>query len=90
MEICMSTENLIELGKRLVEEFKLEDRTDTLSQWMLHYLAELFKRYDLSTSPEEKHIASVHIRDTIFKLWEFRYQQSYSLILAKIMDSTSL
>ncbi|EMP1650383.1 hypothetical protein ABTA49_06535 [Acinetobacter baumannii] len=74
----MSTENLIELGKRLVEEFKLEDRTDTLSQWMLHYLAELFKRYDLSISPEEKHIASVDIRDTIFKLWEFRYQQSYS------------
>lgn len=78
MEICMSTESLIELGKRLVEEFKLEDKTDTLSQWMLHYLAELFERYDLSTSPEEKRIASVDIRDTIFKLWEFRYQQSRS------------
>ncbi|WOE31763.1 MULTISPECIES: hypothetical protein [unclassified Acinetobacter] len=74
----MSTESLIELGKRLVEEFKLEDKTDTLSQWMLHYLAELFERYDLSTSPEEKRIASVDIRDTIFKLWEFRYQQSRS------------
>ena len=74
----MSTENLIELGKILVEEFKLEDKTDTLSQWMLHYLAELFKRYDLSTSPEEKHIASVDIRDTIFKLWDFRHRQSHS------------
>ena len=74
----MSTESLIELGKRLVEEFKLEDKTDTLSQWMLHYLAELFERYDLSTSPEEKRIASVDIRDTIFKLWEFRYKQSRS------------
>lgn len=74
----MSTESLIELGKKLVEEFKLEDKTDTLSQWMLHYLAELFERYDLSTSPEEKRIASVDIRDTIFKLWEFRYQQSRS------------
>ena len=40
----MSTESLIKLGKRLVQEFKLEDRTDTLSQWMLHYLAELFER----------------------------------------------
>lgn len=74
----MSTESLIELGKRLVEEFKLEDKADTLSQWMLHYLAELFERYDLSTSPEEKRLASVDIRDTIFKLWEFRYQQSHS------------
>lgn len=74
----MSTESLIELGKKLVEEFKLEDKTDTLSQWMLHYLAELFERYDLSTSPEEKRIVSVDIRDTIFKLWEFRYQQSHS------------
>lgn len=77
MEICMSTE-LIELGKRLVQEFKLEDKTDTLSQWMLHYLAELFERYDLSTSPEEKRIATVDIRDTIFKLWEFRYEQAHS------------
>lgn len=76
--ICMSTESLIELGKRLVQEFKLENKTDTLSQWVLHYLAELFERYDLSTSPEEKRIASVDIRDTIFKLWEFRYQQSRS------------
>ncbi|MCS4297719.1 MULTISPECIES: hypothetical protein [Acinetobacter] len=74
----MSTESLIELGKRLVQEFKLENKTDTLSQWVLHYLAELFERYDLSTSPEEKRIASVDIRDTIFKLWEFRYQQSRS------------
>lgn len=74
----MSTESLIELGKKLVEEFKLEDKTDTLSQWILHYLAELFERYDLSTSPEEKRIASVDIRDTIFKLWEFRHQQSHS------------
>lgn len=74
----MSTENFIELGKRLVQEFKLEDKTDTLSQWMLHYLAELFERYDLSTSPEEKRTASVDIRDTIFKLWEFRYEQAHS------------
>ena len=57
MEICMSTENLIGLGKRLVEEFKLEDKTDTLSQWMLHYLAELFERYNVPISPEEKRIA---------------------------------
>lgn len=74
----MSTESLITLGEKLVQEFKLEDKTDTLSQWILHYLAELFKRYDLSTSPEEKRIASVDIRDTILKLWEFRYQQSHS------------
>ena len=74
----MSTENLIEIGKRLVQEFKLEDKTDTLSQWMLHYLAELFECYNLSTSPEEKRIASVDIRDTIFKLWEFRYEQAHS------------
>lgn len=74
----MSTENFIELGKRLVQEFKLEDKTDTLSQWMLHYLAELFERYDLSTSPEEKRIASIDIRDAIFKLWEFRYEQAHS------------
>lgn len=74
----MSTENFIDLGKRLVQEFKLEDKTDTLSQWMLHYLAELFERYDLSISPEEKRIAALDINDIIQKLWGFRYQQSHS------------
>ena len=83
----MSTESLIDLGKRLVEEFKLEDKSDTLSQWMLHYLAELFERYDLSTSPEERRLASVDIRDTIFKLWEFRYEQAHSQSSFKNIES---
>lgn len=74
----MSTENLIELGKRLVQEFKLENKNDILSQWLLHYLAELFEQYNLSASPEKKRIAALEIKDTIFKLWEFRYQQSHS------------
>lgn len=83
----MSTENLIELGKRLVQEFKLEDKNDTLSQWLLHYLVELFERYNLSTSPEEKRIAALEIKDTIFKLWEFRYQQSHSQSSFKNIES---
>ena len=83
----MSTESLIELGKRLVQEFKLEDKTDTLSQWILHYLAELFDQYNVSTSPEEKHKVSVDIRDTIFKLWGFRYQQSHSNSSFKKIES---
>jgi hypothetical protein len=43
-----------------------------------HYLAELFERYNLPTSPEEKHIVALEIKDTIFKLWDFRHQQSHS------------
>lgn len=73
----MSTESLIKLGKRLVKEFKLEDKNDTLSQWLLHYLAELFEQYNLSTSSEEKRIAVLEIKDTIFKLWEFRYDHAH-------------
>lgn len=87
MEIYMSTENLIELGKRLVQEFKLEDKTDTLSQWMLHYLAELFERYNLSMSPDEKHIATLEIKDTILKLWEFRYKYAHSQSSFKNIES---
>ncbi|GAB01496.1 MULTISPECIES: hypothetical protein [Acinetobacter] len=86
----MSTENLIELGKRLVEEFKLEDKTDTLSQWLLHYLAELFEQYNLPTSSEDKRIAGLEIKDTIFKLWEFRYQQSHSQSSFKNIESLIL
>lgn len=83
----MSTENLIELGKRLVQEFKLEDKNDTLSQWLLHYLAELFEQYNLSASPEEKHIAALEIKDTIYKLWEFRYQKSHAQSSFKNIES---
>lgn len=83
----MSTESLIELGKRLVQEFKLDDNTDTLSQWLLHYLAELFEQYNLSTSSEDKLIAALEIKDTIFKLWEFRYQQSHSQSSFKNIES---
>ncbi|EIY0852073.1 hypothetical protein ACGTGP_00230 [Acinetobacter baumannii] len=83
----MSTENLIELGKRLVQEFKLEDKNDTLSQWMLHYLAELFEGYNLSMSPDEKRIATLEIKDTIFKLWEFRYEYAHSQSSFKNIES---
>ncbi|RZG79882.1 hypothetical protein [Acinetobacter pittii] len=83
----MSTENLIELGKRLVQEFKLEDKNDTLSQWMLHYLAELFEGYNLSMSPDEKRIATLEIKDTIFKLWKFRYEYAHSQSSFKNIES---
>ena len=83
----MSTESLIELGKKLVQEFKLEDKADTISQWMLHYLAELFEQYDLATSPEEKRVVTLDLRDTIFKLWDFRYQKSHSQSSFKNIES---
>ncbi|QHH92711.1 hypothetical protein FPL18_02050 [Acinetobacter gyllenbergii] len=86
----MSTESLIELGKKLVQEFKLADKNDTLSQWLLHYLAELFEQYNLSTSSEDKRIAALEIKDTIFKLWEFRYQQSHSQSSFKNIESLIL
>lgn len=87
MEKCMSTESLIELGNKLIQEFKLEDKTDTLSKWMLHYLTELFEKYIQSTSAEERNKVSVDIKDTIFKLWTFRYELSHQRSNFKNIES---
>lgn len=57
---------------------------------MLHHLAELFEQYNLSTSPEEKRIAALEIKDTIFKLWDFRHQQSLSQSSFKNTESLIL
>lgn len=72
----MSTEALIELGKKLIEEFGLRDRNDTISKWMLHYLAELFQDYNQNTDLSKKEKLDLEIQTVIFKLWEHRYNLS--------------
>ncbi|WP_224973721.1 hypothetical protein [Acinetobacter oleivorans] len=84
----MSTEALIELGKKLIEEFGLRDRNDTISKWMLHYLAELFQDYNQNTDLSKKEKLDLEIQAVIFKLWEHRYNLSNTQSYLK--DTSSL
>lgn len=65
------SENILELGKRLVVELDLDDSVDTLGRWMAHYIAEkvkLAEAADKQSRPEKMREAS----DEILKLWSHR------------------
>ena len=72
----MSIDSLIKLGKTLIKEFHQEDRADTLSEWMLHYLAELFEKQRATSSEEEQEKINSEIKEIIFELWGLRYNLS--------------
>ncbi|NTU49842.1 MAG: hypothetical protein HGA87_02945 [Desulfobulbaceae bacterium] len=51
MEESARFDNILKLGKRLVEELGLDQSVDTLGRWMAHYIAELI--HDAETAIEE-------------------------------------
>lgn len=86
MEKSIQTKNLIELGNTLIKEYGLNESSDILSKWMLHFLAELFEKYNQSDR-EEKNSISIEIKETILKLWSLRYERSYEKGVFKNVDS---
>ncbi|MCY1719233.1 hypothetical protein OU798_02715 [Prolixibacteraceae bacterium Z1-6] len=65
-----SEESIIKLGKKIVEELKLEPSANTLGRWMSHYVAELIHKSENCESSEEKVILERECFDTILKLWQ--------------------
>ncbi|MFY7938635.1 MAG: hypothetical protein ACOVOQ_14735 [Flavobacterium sp.] len=73
MEILTpSEEEIIKLGKLLVKELKLEKSVNTLSKWMAHYVAELIKKSEETTSVDEKCVYEKECFEVILKLWNNR------------------
>lgn len=64
-----SEEEIIKLGKRLIQELKLEYTVDTLARWMVHYLAELIQNVEKCKSKEEKKKLQKECCDIILKIW---------------------
>lgn len=64
-------EEVLNLGKLLVNELGLESSVDTLSRWMAHYIAEQMRIIE-SAEEEEKMLAEERCFDTILKLWKHR------------------
>src|SRR5690348_406585 len=64
---------VLTLGKKLVRELKLGNTTDTLTRWMIHYLAELIKKADRqSTRNRPAHLEKCF--EAILALWQHRYE----------------
>ena len=63
------SEEILKLGKLLVNELGLESSVDTLSRWMAHYIAEQMKIIDFAQEDEKKQ-AENRCFETILKLWK--------------------
>jgi hypothetical protein len=71
MENSEVRKRIINLGKALVEELKLNPGVDTFSRWMVHYVAEQITIAETATG-DKKRIAEQRCFETILKLWQHR------------------
>lgn len=62
-------EEILNLGKLLVDELGLQSSVDTLSRWMAHYIAEQMQIIE-STENDDKKLAEEKCFETILKLWK--------------------
>ena len=69
MEVSEIQEQVISLGKALVQELGLEPSVDTLSRWMAHYVAEQIEVAEKAKG-SAKARAEQRCFDTVLKLWE--------------------
>lgn len=71
MEYSETQEQVINLGKALVQELELEPSVDTLGRWMAHYIAEQMLIAEKALG-YEKTKAQQHCFDTILAVWNHR------------------
>jgi hypothetical protein len=71
MENSSQSEALLKLGKKIVDEFGLDQSVDTLGRWMAHYIAELI--HDVETADAKgKPAKSARCSAAILDLWRHR------------------
>lgn len=71
MEHSKTQEQVINLGKALVQELELEPSVDTLGRWMAHYIAEQMLIAEKALG-DEKTKAQQRCFDTILTVWNHR------------------
>jgi hypothetical protein len=67
-----SEEEILKLGKKLIEELELVYSVNTLARWLAHYLAELINNIDKCESKEEKENLQRECCDIILEIWKKR------------------
>lgn len=71
-KLKLSEEEIIKLGKKLVQELQLEPSVNTLGRWMAHYIAELIKKAEYSEDEKERKAYKKECFKVILKLWKNR------------------
>lgn len=66
---------IIKLGKKMIEEVKLQNSVDTLSKWMIYYISELIVKAENETG-EKKAELNLECCNVILKVWEQRHSQN--------------
>jgi len=66
---------IIKLGKKMIEELKLQNSVDTLSKWMIYYISELIVKAENETG-EKKAELNLECCNVILKVWEQRHFQN--------------
>ncbi|NTW15854.1 MAG: hypothetical protein HGA41_00095 [Syntrophaceae bacterium] len=70
MEESVRFDNILKLGKRLVEELGLDQSVDTLGRWMAHYIAELIDNAETACE-ESRYEKSTLCANAILELWKY-------------------
>ena len=71
MENSETRQKVINLGKSLIAEFDELDSTDTLTKWLIHYVAEQLVLVSNSKGQEKNEVEKRCV-DTILKIWSNR------------------
>lgn len=71
MENLETQQRVIELGKALVKELDIEPGNDTLSRWLVHYIAELMVKLE-NAEEDQKSQLQQQCFETILTLWQHR------------------
>lgn len=72
MEQLKASEDVISLGKRLVEELGMEPGVDTLGRWMAHYITELINTAEEAGDLNERCKIGEKCCNAILSLWQHR------------------
>jgi hypothetical protein len=67
----LRSEAVLKFGEKIVAELGNEDRADTLSRWMAHYVAELIQKSEVAQI-EGRDEALAQCAAAILNLWEYR------------------
>ncbi|MFN0071314.1 MAG: hypothetical protein ACKVVP_07465 [Chloroflexota bacterium] len=65
-------QDVLALGRQLVDELGLEPGVDTLGRWMAHHVAELLSRAETDPDEAERERAKERAVDTILRIWNHR------------------
>jgi hypothetical protein len=70
MELSNQSQEILKLGKKIVEELKLEVSVDTLSRWMCHYLSEKIVQAETENNVDKKALVENECCNLILQLWD--------------------